>query len=133
VNGCSHSRRSFFSLVRQEPEEETDQGCNQAPPSVAARWGSLSSKHVEKILHRLASPVDIQDIFVREEMELLYHRCCGIDVHKKLLVACLILVIEGRRHKEIRTFATTTQGILQLHDWLQASGCTHVAMESTGV
>lgn len=94
---------------------------------------TLSSKHVEKILSRLASPVNIQDMFVREEMELLYHRCCGIDVHKKLLVACLILVIEGQRHKEIRTFATTTQGILQLLDWLQAAACTHVAMESTGV
>jgi len=66
-------------------------------------------------------------------MEVLYLRCCGIDVHKKLLVACLILVIDGQRQKEIRTFATTTQGILSLLDWLQAAGCTHVAMESTGV
>lgn len=66
-------------------------------------------------------------------MERLYDRCCGIDVHKKLLVACLIVVITGQRHKEIRTFATTTQGILQLLDWLQTAGCTHVAMESTGV
>jgi transposase len=66
-------------------------------------------------------------------MERLYDRCCGIDVHKKLLVACLIVMIDGQRQKEIRTFATTTQGILQLLDWLQAAGCTHVAMESTGV
>ncbi len=66
-------------------------------------------------------------------MEGLYLRCCDIDVHKKVLVACVIQVIDGQRHKEIRTFATTTQGILQLLDWLQATGCTHVAMESTGV
>lgn len=71
--------------------------------------------------------------FLREDREVLYRRCCGIDVHKKLLVACLILVIDGQRQKEIRTFATTTQGILHLLDWLQAAGCTHVAMESTGV
>jgi transposase len=66
-------------------------------------------------------------------MELIYQRCCGIDVHKKLLVACLILLIDGQRRKEIRTFPTTTQGILLLLDWLQVSGCSHVAMESTGV
>jgi hypothetical protein len=72
-------------------------------------------------------------LHVREAMELLYPRSCGIDVHKKLLVACVILVVDGHQHKEIRTFATTTKGILDLLDWLQALDCTHVAMESTGV
>ena len=118
-----------LSLWCLEPKEETDQGYNQAPPSVAARMRtSLASKHVEKILHRLVSPVNTQYALTRKEMERLYDRCCGIDVHKKLLVACLIVVINGQRQKEIRTFATTTQGILQLLDWLQAAGCTHVAM-----
>jgi transposase len=67
-------------------------------------------------------------------MERVYQRCCGIDIHKKMLVACLILVTaDGQRHKEIRTFRTVTQDLLQLLDWLQANHCTHVAMEATGV
>jgi transposase len=49
-------------------------------------------------------------------------------------VACLITpTAAGQRHKEIRTFGTTTQELLRLRDWLQAAGCTHLAMESTGV
>ncbi len=67
-------------------------------------------------------------------MEIVYRRCCGLDIHKKLVVACLsILGANGRRHKELRTFGTTTPELLQLLDWLKAAGCTHVAMESTGV
>jgi len=67
-------------------------------------------------------------------MERVYQRCCGIDIHKKILVACLIIVTaDGQRHKERRTFRTVTQDLLQLLDWLQANSCTHVAMEATGV
>lgn len=67
-------------------------------------------------------------------MELIYQRCCGIDIHKKTLVACLITPgPAGERHKEIRTFRTMTADLLSLHDWLQAAGCSHVALESTGV
>ena len=67
-------------------------------------------------------------------MEVMYQRCCGIDVHKKMLVACLItLSANGERHKEMRTFRTVTNELLELLDWLTAAGCTHVAMESTGV
>ena len=62
-------------------------------------------------------------------MEVLYPHCCGLDVHKKSVVACAITP-EG---KEIRTFGTMTADILQLCDWLTSKGCTHVAMESTGV
>ena len=64
-------------------------------------------------------------------MERVYERCCGIDVHKKMIVACLILVVNGQRRKEARTFRTTTQDLLLLLDWLSSAGCTHVAMEST--
>ena len=67
-------------------------------------------------------------------MELVYERCCGLDVHKKTVVACLILPeSKGQRSKEIRTFRTTTQDLLLLRDWLVLAGCTHVAMEATGV
>lgn len=67
-------------------------------------------------------------------MELLYRTCCGLDVHKRVVVACLSSVLDdGRRKKDIRSFATTTDAIEELAGWLEASHCTHVAMESTGV
>jgi transposase len=62
-------------------------------------------------------------------MEVLYARCCGIDVHAKMLVACLI--VNGR--KDTRTFSTMTDDLLNLLDWLIANECTQVAIESTGV
>jgi transposase len=66
-------------------------------------------------------------------MEVLYQRCAGLDVHKKTVVACLITPDpQGGWHKETRTFSTMTLELLALSDWLQAAGCTHVAMESTG-
>jgi transposase len=66
-------------------------------------------------------------------MEVLYARCCGIDVHKESLVACLRVQEGRRRHTEVRSFGTTTTEILRLHAWLSETGCSHVAMESTGV
>jgi transposase len=66
-------------------------------------------------------------------MEVVYSRCAGLDVHKETVVAC-VMNREGRTsQKEIRTFQTMTNDLLVLHDWLQANGVTHVAMESTGV
>lgn len=62
-------------------------------------------------------------------MEVVYESCCGLDVHAKTVVACLI----KKGHKEIRTFSTMTEELLQLLDWLVKEGCTHVAIESTGV
>ena len=62
-------------------------------------------------------------------MEVLYTCCCGIDVHAKMLVACLI----KDQKKETRTFSTMTDDLLRLLDWLVVEGCTHVAIESTGV
>lgn len=60
-------------------------------------------------------------------MEVVYSRCCGLDVHKKNVVGCLITP-EG---KEVRTFSTMTDDILLMVDWIKSKGCTHVAMEST--
>lgn len=61
-------------------------------------------------------------------MEVLYACCCGIDVHAKMLVACVLK--QGK--KEVRTFSTMTEDLLHLLDWLRQEGCTHVAIESTG-
>jgi transposase len=67
-------------------------------------------------------------------MHVVYEHCCGLDVHKKTVVACLItLNAQGQRQKEIRTFGTMTRDLLALLDWLRAAGCTHIALESTGV
>jgi len=66
-------------------------------------------------------------------MEVLHPRCCGLDVHKATVVACVRLVIDGKIVKETRTFATTTAGLLALSEWLTETKCTHVAMEATGV
>src|SRR2546427_567155 len=66
-------------------------------------------------------------------MEVIHPRCCGIDIHKESVVACLRLQ-EGRRVKtEVRRFGTTTAELLRLHEWLSHAACTHVAMESTSV
>ncbi|HEV2459430.1 MAG TPA: IS110 family transposase, partial [Ktedonobacterales bacterium] len=65
---------------------------------------------------------------------ILYERCCGLDVHKRTVVACLLVSGPvGAPSKQIRTFGTMTRDLLALADWLAAAGCTHVAMESTGV
>jgi transposase len=67
-------------------------------------------------------------------MEVVYSRCCGLDLHKRTVVACLLTPgPRAKPVKEVRTFGTMTDDLLALADWLTAAGCTHVAMESTGV
>lgn len=66
-------------------------------------------------------------------MEVVYRRCAGLDVHKAMVVVCVLIREAGKVLKEIRTFRTMTSDLLVLHDWLKAHGVTHVAMESTGV
>ena len=66
-------------------------------------------------------------------MEVLYSRCAGLDVHKKTVVASVRLATEHKLATEVRTFGTTTPGLLALSSWLLENGCTHVAMEATGV
>jgi transposase len=66
-------------------------------------------------------------------MELLHRRCCGLDVHKEKVVGCLRLVSDGKVTREVRTFQTTTADLLRLSEWLAVNGCTHVAMEATGI
>jgi|SRR6266496_3099609 len=69
-----------------------------------------------------------------EVLEVLYKRCCGLDVHKKTVVACVILTLaNGQVQKQVHTFSTTTAGLLALLDWLGALQVTHVARESTGI
>ena len=66
-------------------------------------------------------------------METLIARCCGLDVHKAQVTACVRLLINGAVTEIVETFGTTTPDLLALRDWLTSHGVTHVAMESTGV
>lgn len=67
-------------------------------------------------------------------MEAIVERCCGLDVHKKTVVACRLVGTPGKRaQKEVRTFGTTTSELEAMRDWLNEARCTHVGMESTGV
>jgi len=67
-------------------------------------------------------------------MDVIYERCCGLDVHKRTVVACMIVPgATSKPTKAIRTFGTMADDILALSDWLAQAGCTHVALESTGV
>ncbi len=66
-------------------------------------------------------------------MDILHRRCAGLDVHKKVVVATILVSDEpGQLLKETRSFETMTAGLLALSDWLTTYGITHVAMESTG-
>src|SRR6201982_2761158 len=67
-------------------------------------------------------------------MEVVYTCCCGLDVHKKSITACVLWAeAKGKSRKEKKRFGTFTHDLLQWGDWLEQCGVTHVAMESTGV
>src|SRR3990170_5314222 len=67
-------------------------------------------------------------------MDSVYRCCCGLDVHKDTVAACLRKIgDDGKTHIEKRTYSTMTKELLALRDWLTSEGVTHVAMESTGV
>jgi len=67
-------------------------------------------------------------------MQVVHARCAGLDVHKRTVVACVLLTQpEGTVERDVRTFGTMTADLLALADWLAARKITHVAMESTGV
>jgi transposase len=66
-------------------------------------------------------------------MEVVHERCCGLDIHKKLIVACTIVPgAGGQAHKQVRSFGSMSDDLAKLSDWLTEQGVTHVAMESTG-
>ncbi len=65
-------------------------------------------------------------------MEVLFPRCAGLDIHKDTVVAC-VRCVSRPQQREVRTFGTTTRELTALAEWLASNGCTHVAMEATGV
>jgi len=69
-----------------------------------------------------------------EPIQVVHGQCCGLDVHKKVVQACVLRTrTDGTVDQEQRAFGTTTEALLGLLDWVEDLGCTHVAMESTGV
>lgn len=66
-------------------------------------------------------------------MDVMHERVAGLDVHKAMIVACVRRMVGGKANRECKTFNTSTAGLLDLLAWLRESGCSHVAMEATGV
>jgi len=66
-------------------------------------------------------------------MEVMYRRCAGLDVHQHTVMACARVVDKHKVQQEVETFQTTVKGLAALRSWLQGHGCTHAALESTGV
>jgi len=67
-------------------------------------------------------------------VEIMHARCCGLDVHKKTVVACVLVTdAEGVVQRRVRSFGTMTADLLSLSDWLSEYGVTQIALESTGV
>jgi transposase len=105
-----------------EPVWETDYSFLLVPQNVAPKGSTQGRIIGYRKLRRNITTIGVQ------KMEVIYERCCGMDVHKDEIVACLI---SGRR-KEVKSFSTITESLLGLVDWLKSEGCQHVAMESTG-
>ena len=109
----------------KESVRQTDQGSFSVPNNVAAeRRARRTANNAER------SPSACKNTSEEKEMEVLYERCCGIDVHKNMLMVCIFM---GARKKEIREFGTMTDDILELCRWIKTTKCQAVAMESTGV
>ena len=66
-------------------------------------------------------------------MEVVHARCAGLDIHKDTVVACRRVVAKHKVQAEVRTFLTTTRGLLELRGWLLEVDCNQVVMESTGI
>ncbi len=67
-------------------------------------------------------------------MQVIHERCAGLDVHKKTVVAAIMLTqSDGSVQEYVRTFSTMTVDLLALDDWLRSYSIEVIAMESTGV
>ena len=117
-------------MVLSSPEHRltlTDQGITNCYAFLlgARREGSTLGRLFCNRRHsgRLQQPEET------EVVEVLHRRCCGMDVHKRTVAACL----KTGRKTEIRTYETTTDELRAMTQWLREADCTYVAMESTGV
>ena len=66
-------------------------------------------------------------------MELLHRRCCGLDVHKETVVACLRLVSDGKVTTEVRTFQTTTADVATGPHWPRSTASLAMAASRASI
>jgi transposase len=110
-------------------------------PGVWPNHPVLPPEHADETGQKQTPPAGLRAFVIASEafpkgeeaMEVVYERCCGLDVHRNMVVACLSIIEAGQRRKEIRTFRSVTKELLVMRQWLLSEGCTHVGMESTGV
>jgi transposase len=108
----------------------------QSDPDAATNLGLLPPAFAGSTQNRLycSRHLPSRSFFKETVMETILPRCCGLDVHKDSIQACVRLLDErGKLTSEVRSFSTMTADLLALGDWLAESGVTHAAMESTGV
>src|ERR671936_609877 len=120
-----------------EPVCEPDRGVRPGSKSVAM---SPRHEHVKETCgdpapqpgHSSAQAVTKEPR--RGTVQVVYERCCGLDVHKETVVACVLRpAADGRVQREVRTFSTMTASLRALSAWLHTQQVEQVAMESTGV
>src|SRR5215472_8333109 len=92
-------------------------------------WPRLFREHVGESLQIAGSPTAPRRLGGGAAMQVVHERCCGMDVHKKTVVAC----VRTDQGQETRTFGTVTRELLRLWEWLDQEQVSAVAMESTGV
>jgi transposase len=90
----------------------------------------LSEEHARETLAIYAS---LRGTTWEAAMEVLYERCCGLDVHKSSITACVLLDPGHKPQKHLQRFGCTTRDLVDLVRWLKSFGIQQVAMESTGV
>ncbi len=114
----------FVWIWCREPDSQPETSDLKAPQIVVPILGNTQSN---VYLHQVAcQPVIPWEVAT---VQVVHERCCGLDVHKDAVMAC-VLTPGG---KSRRTFSTMTRDLMELADWLGDLGVTHVAMESTGV
>src|SRR5262245_19410019 len=118
------------------PEAESDARIFTAPPLVAPTWGARRGDLSLELMRR-STCVETEVVRAHRGeglMQALHQTCAGMDVHKKDIKVCLVTRdSQGQRQEDVRSLRTMTRDILALRAWLQAQGCTILAMESTGV
>jgi transposase len=128
VEKIGSGRGVRFSLVRMSPCFSRTR--DSRAPLIAPRVGDGSGA---RFLEFLLTGSRAGGAAAGGTMEVLYPHCAGLDVHKDTVVACVRQMANGSVERAVRTFKTTTKELLALSDWLAGEGCTHIAMEATGV
>src|SRR5947207_592172 len=120
-------RSTYWSRSKTRSSRPTSWGCGTSAPRFCTKPRLLREEVPPG--GRLCHPTGRE-----HQMERLFERVAGLDIHRDSIVACVRVPDEGGgRRQERRSFATTTQALLTLLDWLRSYGVTLVGMESTGV